>query len=306
MKKVLNKVSIPDISVKNNYKKIRFIQELLRPDFLYSKNYEDIIFELDDRKIKTRVFKNFPNNKKTKLIIFIHGGGWTTGSVSSYSKTCMELSKKTERAVIAIDYRLAPEYPFPCGFNDCYEIVKIIMDNLSQINMSEDDVCLMGDSAGGNLVSAISLRGVKEKTFRVRDQILLYPALQSDYSNNTKYKSVIEKGKGYFLTQKQLQEYVDLYVKDPAYLKSPYVSPLNKRLPFLQPRTLIVTCEHDPLKDEGNVYAKKLKLCLNYVRTYDVKGATHGFFNNVFGKKYMNELYERIIEFLGDKKYEDK
>lgn len=305
MKEKLKKVSVPDINVKNNYKKIRFMQEILNPKFLYSKNYEDIVFKLKDREIKTRMFKSFDNNKKTKLIIFIHGGGWSTGSIGSYSKTCMELSKRTERVVISIDYRLAPEYPFPCGFNDCYEIVKIIMDNLEQFNLSENDVCLMGDSAGGNLVAAISLKGIKEKTFRARDQILLYPALQNDYSNTTKYKSIIEKGKGYFLTQKSLQDYMALYVKDAKDLKNPYVSPLNKRFPFLQPRTLIITCEHDPLKDEATYYAKKLKLCLNYVKLYNVEGAIHGFFNNIYGKKYMNELYKEIIEFLGDKKYED-
>jgi len=297
---VIKNISKKDINIKKNYKIVRRLHELLNTSFVNNKNFEDVMVELKDRQIECRVFKNYGKSKNNKVIIYIHGGGWVIGSVDSYTKTCMELSKQTNRIVIAIDYRLAPEYPYPCGFNDCYEFVQLFMKNLKSFGLNSKDVCLMGDSAGGNLVAAITLRASKEKTFKIKEQILLYPALQSDYSDKTKYKSVIEKGKDYFLTQKQLQDYMSLYVPDCKDLKSPYVSPLNKKIIFNQPRTLLITCDNDPLRDEGKTYAKKLKSYLNKVQYYNLEGAIHGVFNNPIDKKYKAIIFDKIKQFLGD------
>lgn len=300
LNKVIKVVSNKDINVKKNYKIMRGLQEVLNPNFLYKKDYEDIEVDLSNRKITCRIFKTNKETKKNKVIIYIHGGGWVTGSIDSYTRACVDLSKQTNRIVISIDYRLAPEYPYPAGFNDCYEIVKLFMDNLNELGLNRKDVCLMGDSAGGNLVAAISLKAMKEKTFKVKEQILLYPALQGNYTNTTKYKSVIEKGKDYLLTQKQLQDYISLYVPNKKDLKSPYVCPLNKRILFNQPRTLIITCENDPLRDEGKYFAKKLKLYFNDVEYYNLDGAIHGVFNNSIDKKHKVIIFNKIKLFLGD------
>lgn len=298
--KVIKDISNKDINLTKNYKIIRGLQQVLNPSFLYKNEYEDIAVDLFDRKIMCRVFNSNKETKKNKVIIYIHGGGWVTGSIDSYTKACVDLSKQTNRIVISIDYRLAPEYPYPAGFNDCYEIVKLFMENLNELGLSEEDVCLMGDSAGGNLVSAISLRATKEKTFKVKEQILLYPALQTNYTNATKYKSVIDNGQDYLLTQKQLQDYMSLYVSNKEDLKSIYVCPLNKKILFNQPRTLIITCDNDPLRDEGKAFAKKLKLFFNDVQYYNLDGAIHGVFNNPIDKKYKTIIFDKIKQFLGD------
>ena len=301
---VIKGISKTDINIKKNYKLFRILQKIINPSFINKKDYEDIIFDLDDRKIKARVFKSCTGKEISKLIIFIHGGGWVTGSVDSYTNTCIELSHRTNRMVVAIDYRLAPEYPYPAGFNDCYEVTKLIMKNLDSLNLSYKDVCLMGDSAGANLVAAISLKARDTKDFKIENQILLYPALQTDYSNKTKYKSVIENGKDYLLTQKQLQEYMNLYVTNPKDLNNPYVAPLKARTLFFQPRTLLITSNHDPLRDEGKKYARRLKLYFNYVVYYNFEDAIHGFLSQPIGKKNKMEAYKRIIQFLGDDKDE--
>lgn len=298
--KVIKNISNKDINVKKNYKMIRGLQEILNPGFLYKKDYEDIVIDLSLRKITCRVFKTNKQAKTNKVIIYIHGGGWATGSIDSYTKTCIELSKQTNRVIISIDYRLAPEFPYPAGFNDCYEIVKLFMENLSELGLNKEDICLMGDSAGGNLVTAISLRAAKERTFKIKEQILLYPSLQSDYTKTTKYKSVIEKGQDYLLTQKQLQDYISLYVQNKEDLKSIYVCPLNKKILFNQPRTLIITCDNDPLRDEGKTFAKRLKLYFNNVEYYNLDGAIHGVFNNPIDKKYKLIIFDKIKQFLGD------
>lgn len=297
---VIKEISRADVSIKKNYKLFRVLQKVINPSFINKKDYEDIVFELHDRSVKARVFKKVHGVENPKLIIFIHGGGWVTGSVDSYTNTCNELSNKTKRIVIAIDYRLAPEYPYPFGFNDCYEAINLIMENLESLNLKEEDVCLMGDSAGGNLVAAVSLKARDTRNFCVKKQILLYPALQTDYSNKTKYKSVIENGKDYLLTQRQLQEYISLYITDPKQKNDPYVAPLKAKHLFFQPRTLIITSNNDPLRDEGKRYASRLKLYFNAVKYYNIEGAIHGFLSQPIGKKNKIEAYNKIIEFLGD------
>lgn len=298
--KIIKKISNKNISVKKNYKLLRVIQKIINPDFFNKDDFQDIVFSLDDRDVKCRVFDPSKELKVKKIIIFIHGGGWVYGCINSYTKTCVELSKKTNRIVIAIDYRLAPEYPYPAGFNDCYEIVNMIMNGLDELGISRKDVCLMGDSAGGNLAAAISLKARATKDFKVGSQILLYPALQMDYSDTTKYKSVIDNGKDYLLTQKQLQEYIEMYVTDIKDLNSPYVSPLKAKLPLFQPKTLIITCDNDPLRDEGKSYARKLKLFLNKVTYYNFEGALHAFLTMPIGKEHKEKAYLKINEFLGD------
>lgn len=300
LKKIVKEVSNMEISVKKNYKLFRIMEKVISPEFLNKHDYEDVFVSLKDRKIRCRLFEPINDSNNLKVIIFIHGGGWVTGCLESYTKTCIELAKNTNRLVIAIDYRLAPEYPYPLGFDDCYDVINLIMNNLGELGLKSEDVCLMGDSAGGNLVAAISLKSRATKDFKIKKQILLYPALQSDYSINTKYKSVIENGKDYLLTQKQLQEYMELYVGESKDLNSPYISPLNAKFPFFQPKTLIITADKDPLRDEGRSYAKKLKLFFNKVSYYNLEGAMHGFLSRSLEKNHKEKAYKEIIKFLGD------
>lgn len=295
---VIKKITNSDLNIKKNYKFFRVLENIASVQFINSNSYEDIEFVLNDRIIEARVFNKVTNPKG--LMIYIHGGGWVLGSKESYTKPCLELSEKTKRIVISIDYRLAPEYPFPSGLNDCYECVNIIMNNLDKIGVNNKDVCLIGDSAGGNLVAATIIKMRKERDFKIEKQILLYPSLQADYSIHTKYKSVIKKGKDYFLTQKLLEEYISLYVKDKKDFNNPLVSPLKDKFPFFYPETLIITSDNDPLRDEGKRYANKLRLYLNNVKYYNIKGSMHGFLTNPLDKESKKYAYEKIIEFLGD------
>lgn len=302
MKKILlniaKKIANDKINIKKNYKLFRIVEKAMSVNIIKREKYEDLTIELNERKIQIRIFNS--KDIKNGMLIYIHGGGWVFGSKETCTKTCYELVNKTKKTVVFIDYRLAPEYPFPASFNDCYDVVKKIMNSLEENNLRNEKVCLIGDSAGGNLVAAVCTKAMRTKDFKIHKQILLYPALQGNYSDKTKYRSVIEKGKDYFLTQKNLQDFASLYVQDSKNLNNPFAFPLNVKMPFFFPKTLIITADNDPLRDEGKMYSRKLKMCFNKVKYYNLEGAMHGFFTNTLDKKNKEIAYKKIIEFLGD------
>lgn len=209
------------------------------------------------------------------VLLFFHGGGWVTGSVDSYNKVCTNMARLTNHKVVSVDYRLAPENPFPIGLEDCYTAAKAFITN-NEIN--EKQVTLIGDSAGGNLAAALSLLAKERKEFRVDKQILVYPSTYNNYTGNSPFKSVIDNGTDYLLTSKRIRDYMELYKSKDDDIYSPYFAPLLSNDLSEQPKTLIITAEYDPLRDEGEEYGRKLREAGNYVEIYRIKDALHGFF----------------------------
>lgn len=289
---VIKKISSKDFDMKQNYELYRVMQHAIQRKF--TKDFSDVV----DDSILLRIFKNKGHNHKA--IIYIHGGGWATGSVDTYTNICKKISEKTNRVVIAIDYRLAPEYKFPIGLTDCYEAIQRIYENPKKFEITTEDFTIMGDSAGGNITAAIALKNSREHKIKITKQILIYPVLQNDYSLATKYKSVLEHGEHSFLTRKRISDYLDLYVKDKKDLYSIYVAPLKALWLFHQPKTLVITADLCPLKDEGYAYYKKLKRYGNKCSYYNVENVIHGYFSNVLKRKKIEETLQVINEFLGD------
>lgn len=270
--------------------------------------YKTIDYKIynDDYKVPMRVY--FPkkinvedeikNENSMPVLIFIHGGGWVTESVETYNKVCLNLAENTNHIVVSIDYRLAPEHPFPTGLNDCYKAVKSIYLNRFILNVPPEKITLIGDSAGGNLTAAISLMARDKKEFFPRKQILIYPCLNNDYTESTPYNSVIENGTDYLLTAKKIQQYIEYYKGKDEDLLNPYFAPLLSKSFENQPKTLIITAEYDPLRDEGEDYAKKLKSAGNYVELYRLEDALHGYFALNVKYHHVKKSYEIINKFL--------
>ena len=285
---------VDKIPLDKNIKLYRVIQNIICPNIINGKKYKDI--KLND--IDLRIFD--PNNN-LKIIIYIHGGGWVSGNLDTHSNICYELAKKLNRKVISIGYRLAPEYPFPTGLNDCYMVIKNIMENIDKLNIKCKDVIIMGDSAGANLAMAVSLMGLHNKTFRVGKIIMIYPTTQTDYSKNSIYKSLFYNDNKGFLTRKYLENWTNMYLPDEKNKNNQYVNLMKAKRLFGLPKTLIVTGTNDPLHDEGIAFVKKLKRHLVCVQNYDLKNATHGFFSNIIDKKWTDKTIELIKGFTGDK-----
>lgn len=233
------------------------------------------------------------------VLLFFHGGGWVTESVENYNKACARLAQATNQLVISVDYRLAPEYPFPIGLEDCYTVAREVFRTGLALGIDSDKITLIGDSAGGNLVSAVSLLAKKRKDFSVKRQILIYPVENNDYSENSPYESVHTNGEGYLLTAKKMQDYVKMYIQNEEDMNNPYFAPLLCEDVSGQPDTLVITAEYDPLRDEGEAYADKLKRAGNEVVHKRISGAMHGYFALGITSRYLTETLQAIKEFLG-------
>lgn len=232
------------------------------------------------------------------VLLFFHGGGWVTESVENYNKVCARMAQATRQLVISVDYRLAPEHPFPTGLEDCYTVAGEVFKTGLALGIEPDNITLIGDSAGGNLVSAVSLLAKERKEFMPKRQILIYPVENNDYSENSPYESVRTNGEDYLLTAKKMQDYVKLYIRNEEDLNNPLFAPLLCEDVSGQPDTLVITAEFDPLRDEGEAYADKLSDAGNYVVQTRIEGAMHGYFALGITSRYLTETFQAINEFL--------
>lgn len=232
------------------------------------------------------------------ILLFFHGGGWVKESVENYDRVCARMAQSTAHIVVSVEYRLAPEYPFPTGLEDCYAVAKALYTNPFILNTDPDKITLMGDSAGGNLAAAVALLARKRGEFMPARQILIYPALSNCYTEESPYKSVQENGSDYLLTAVKMEDYLTLYQSCPEDRQNPLFAPILEKDLTKMPETLILTAELDPLRDEGEAYGEKLRKAGNYVEIHRISGAFHGFF--ALGIKFLHvqESFSYMNEFL--------
>lgn len=298
MKRVYKLFSSPKINMKKDYHLARKVQHFMAPN--PSRRYDTLDFSMTSEnfthRIPGRVFQ--PKQFKGGAILYFHGGGWVIGTIDSYTPTCMNLANETGRIVISIDYRLAPEFPFPHGFDDCYHVTRMAMDHPVIREQCGEDVVLMGDSAGANLAAAVSLKLKAEGYPLPRKQVLIYPATFWDHSPASPFDSIRDNGEDYGLTSSRIQQYMDMYVPDERERKNPYVAPLMAEDLSGQPRTLIISAELDPLRDEGEAYGKRLQEAGNEVQIVRIPDAVHGFFTYPMIARSVKETYGVLHSFL--------
>ena len=294
----LRALSYPNLDLKKNYRLDRAAKKLLHPSVKFLFDTWDHTVTLDGRDIPVRIFH--PENRRSdELFLFFHGGGWVSGDIDSYTQLCGNLAEQTGRRVLSVDYRLAPEHRFPCGLEDCYAVAKLLFADSRALGTAPEDILLIGDSAGGNLAAAVSLMAADRGEFMPRRQVLLYPAVQSDFSETSPFASVRENGQGYLLTAKMIADYLSLYMRDEGDLRNPYFSPLLAKDLSGQPETLMITAEYDPLRDEGEAYAARLREAGVAVTLHRVPDALHGFFSLPPLFDVTRQAYAHLNNFLG-------
>jgi acetyl esterase len=285
----------PDMT--EEYRLVRRLKKAVTPSFP-GYRFADLKILVKGREIPVRIFTP-QRDPLPQVLLFFHGGGWVIGDIESYTNVCANMANQTRHRVVSVDYRLAPEYPFPQGLEDCYYVWRVLSERPEFMNCMPEDIVLIGDSAGGNLAAAVSLMAAQRGVRIPQTQILLYPATNNNHSEEVLFRSIRENGTDYGLTTKVLQDYMNLYLPRPEDKENPLAAPLLAVDVHNQPRTLVITAEYDPLRDEGTAYAAKLALQGVPAETVCLKGAVHGFISFPKFHEHVVECYRIINRFLG-------
>jgi acetyl esterase len=203
-----------------------------------------------------------------RVVVYIHGGGWTVGDLDSGDRFARTLADGLGAAVVSVDYRLAPEHPFPAAFDDCAAVVRSVRQAHPGVQLA-----VAGDSAGGNLAAAIAAEGRIDEDLRVDAQLLVYPALdpRQQHASHTQFAD------GYLLTRSDMAFYWNSYLTAGADRSDPRAAPATIADFAGLPPAVIATAGFDPLHDEGREYAQRL-IAANVRTVYlPFPGLTHGF-----------------------------
>jgi acetyl esterase len=223
--------------------------------------------------IKIRIYRP-SDSVKLPVIIFYHGGGWVVGNINTHDNICRRLALKSSFIVVSVDYRLAPENKFPAAANDAYEALWWVSKNADTIGGDPDRIIVAGDSAGGNLAIVVCLMSRDSNGPKIAYQVPIYPQTNMADLNTESYKRF---GQGYYLTKPVIEKLIPFYIGDKKDPVNPYVSPLLASDFHNLPPALVITAEFDPLRDEGEAYAKKLLDAGIPVKSHRYSGVIHGF-----------------------------
>ncbi len=213
---------------------------------------------------------------KTSLpaLVYFHGGGWVIGSIETHDGSCRDLATRVGCAVISVGYRLAPEHRYPAAAEDCFAATKWVAENAAALGVDPKRIAIGGDSAGGNLSAVVALMARDRRGPALCFQLLIYPVTDADFTR----ASYRENAEGYLLTTKAMEWFWGHYVPDATQRKEVYAAPLQAKDLAGLPPAFVLTAEYDPLRDEGEAYAKRLQQAGVPTRLTRYDGAIHGFF----------------------------
>ena len=241
---------------------------------------KDTVISLEERMVPLRLY--YPSKKSLQgnqpVILFLHGGGFVFGSVEYYHVMASKIARVSGRIVVSVEYSLAPDHPFPSGLIDCFTALCWLQGHAARIGADADRICLMGDSAGGNLATVLTLMCRDRGRPQPMCQVLLYPA--TTFVEDNRPSMVLFgycKERIFVLDEDLMRRIKRDYLGETGDERDPYVSPLEGDLsPDLAP-ALIITAECDPLRDDGREYAKRLKESGVRTEHIEYSGMIHGF-----------------------------
>ncbi|MGM0583892.1 MAG: alpha/beta hydrolase [Pseudomonadota bacterium] len=223
--------------------------------------------------IPARLYRPRPENGEAlPALVFFHGGGWVLGGLDSHDGLCRRLASASGCAVVAVDYRLAPEHRFPAAFEDALAATRAVTADAAGLGVDPARLAVGGDSAGGNLAAAVclALRGDEP---RLRYQMLIYPAV--DFAMDTESQRLFAEG--HFLTAALQRWFHAHYLGEEGDREDWRASPLRADSVAGLPPAFVLTASHDPLRDEGEAWAARLVAEGGRATTWRVPGQIHGF-----------------------------
>ncbi|MCH8551239.1 MAG: alpha/beta hydrolase [Natronospirillum sp.] len=213
----------------------------------------DALVEGGDYPVPVRIYDPSPEQTKS-VCLYIHGGGHTAGGITVYDPICRKLAAASQRLVVSVEYRLAPECPYPMGLEDCLNVVRHLWPTLDEKGCRyRPELAVAGDSGGGAMTATLTAMLQDEPEPPIHQQILIYPNL--DYTLS--FPSIHELASGYLLERERIRWYYDQYFQqgEDRAAASPLRMPITRGLP----ETLIITAGYCPLKDEGIAYRDALQ-----------------------------------------------
>ena len=254
---------------------------------------EDRLLYLSDREIPLRIYDPAPD-RRLPVVVFCHGGGHMCGSVALYDGICRRLAQTCQRLVVAVDYCLSPEFPYPAGLEDCMAVVEHLQEILEGRAWQRDALCLAGDSGGGTLATTVAYRCRQQGSAGVARLLLIYPSL--DYTMSSASMRVL--GRGYLLERSKIGWYFDHYLQHGEDRRA--LSPLFFQEPECLPATLIMAAGLDPLVDEGRGFQQRLQRAGVHCERHVEEGLIHCFLNlEQLLPARMPGIYARMAHFLG-------
>ena len=241
-------------------------------------------------RVREYTLKELSNN--APALIYFHGGGWVLMNIESHHAFTGFLSKTLEAKVFSVDYRLAPENPYPAALNDFDAVFDWLELNHAELGIDPRRISVGGDSAGGNLSACISIRRQAEGKNLPKAQLLIYPVTDLTFSSD----SIEELAEGFFLTREVMYWFRDKYLEAEESFKDPFISPLFAKNLSHQPPAVVVTAGFDVLRDEGEAYAKLLKSFDVETYYHEYQGYIHGFVN----MEMVKGVNDSIIKFCND------
>jgi acetyl esterase len=246
--------------------------------------------------MRARLYR--PVRMPSPTIVFFHGGGWVAGDVNTHDRQARLLAIEVEAVVISVDYRQPPETPFPGAFDDCLAATRWAAANIAELGGDAARVGVAGDSAGGNLAAAAA-QACRDSGPQLAGQLLVYPPvdLAGNYWSpveNAKYPSREQNADGYFMTLDAVRWFADHYLPNASDGFDWRASPLRAASLHRLPPTVLCTAEFDPLRDEGEAYAKALGQAGVRVACHREPTLIHGFFGMGHASRAADEAAQRI------------
>ena len=231
------------------------------------RSVDDIRIPVADGTIGARVYS--PHRAPQATLVYLHGGGWVTGDLDYCDELCRFIADRLDWTVVSVDYRLAPEHPFPTPLDDAYAALRHVAAEIA----GNGPLGVGGDSAGGNLAAACTLRARDEHGPRLDFQLLVYPVTDHDFTRGS-YRT---HAAAFPIGAAAMRWFWDHYLPDVARRDLPTASPLRADLAGLPPAHVVVA-GHDPLRDEGVAYAERLRAAGVDATLAEYPSLVHGFF----------------------------
>lgn len=265
----------------------------------YSKvTFEKHSFELRNKNVNVIITKPINNKELLPVLMYFHGGGWAYNSFETHKRLMSDISDKAKVAVVFVEYSRTPEIKYPVANEEAYLATLYISKFGKNLGLNSNKIIVGGDSAGGNMATVIALMTKKRKEFKLSGQVLLYPV--TDTNLNT--ASYHQFSKGHYLSRETMQWFFKVYTPDVKTHNLSTVAPLKATIEELKelPKTLLITAEYDVLRDEGEAYAKKLRMANVQVISTRYGGTIHDFIvlNALKDTQASKAALEQICSFL--------